>query len=235
MRNPILLSMLFATNVAFAEYSEPRFIAVDAEGVSELVINAGPGSLEVSGSEDADGITVDARIRFYEDDEAKAKRAIEKRVDLALQRDGDIVRLTSVVRGGLFSWGSNPSIDLNVTVPAGIRVAIDDGSGRIVVRDIVDDLMIDDGSGGIELSNVGNVKLDDGSGGIRIDRAAGDISIDDGSGGLNITNVQGSLEIEDGSGDITVENVDGDLVIIDDGSGSLSFKNIQGSVQKEDD
>ncbi len=216
MRKWILTGALL-TNVAFAGYTETRVLVVDSDGVTELFIDASAGSLDIVGDTDVDDIIVEALIRLDEPDEDEAKAFIEKRVELKLQRNGKRVELLSDVDDAYMSWGNNGAIDLSVQVPSGMKITIDDGSGGIKVRGVSGDLKIDDGSGPMEIINVGSLWIDDGSGTIRIRNASGNVKIDDGSGSID------------------VDGVGGDLIIDDAGSGSLSFRNVQGEVIQRDD
>lgn len=252
MRGLIVMAM-FAVSLAYAgshNFSEVRNLEVDASGLSDLFIDAGAGSLIVSGVEDSDEIVVVATIIVDDKDEDEAREFIEKRLRLDLERDGDRAKLRAGFRSG-WGWDSNAAIDLDVRMPARLGLLIDDGSGSITVRDIASsvriddgsgpielvnsgDVDIDDGSGSIRLENTGNVKIDDGSGSIDIVRAAGDVYVEDGSGTIDIRSVQGSVTVDDGSGDINIDDVEHDLIIEEEGSGSLRYSNVRGAIQQDD-
>ena len=236
----LMVTMLFASALAWAnhhenDYSEERLLIVDDDGVETLEIEAGAGSLRVTGTDDADGIVVKAIVRIDTDDEEKAKDFIAKRLALTLERNGGRARLVSKFNDGLRFWSTNGGVDLDVTVPTNTSLKIDDGSGSIVVRAVRGDLTIDDGSGSVRLTEVGGVRLDDGSGSINISDVAGDVYIDDGSGGMTVKTVDGSVTIRDGAGSVKVDSVFGDLIIEEDGSGSVSSANVQGAVIRNDD
>ena len=227
---------MFVVSLAYGakqDYEEVRDLAIDADGLSEFVIDAGAGSLSVVGVDGAADIAVTATIRVEGRDEEAARKLIQKRLRLTLDREGGQARLVSDIDGG-WGWDGNAVIDLDVQMPAGVTLVVDDGSGRAIISGVRGDITIDDGSGSIDLSNVGSVRIDDGSGSITVVDSAGDVYVEDGSGSIEIRNVAGSVTIDDGSGSITVDNVERNLVIEDDGSGSVNFTNVRGEVERFD-
>ena len=218
------------------DYSEDRVLAVDSDGVELLDIDAGAGSLKITGTESTDdGIVVLAVVRVDTDDPDKAKDFINERLDLRLDRDDEKVWLVSRFNTGLGMWSPNGRVDLEVQVPKRTAIKIEDRSGSVVIDGVVGDLRIDDGSGSLRLGNVGNVEIVDGSGSIDVSNVLGDLQVDDGSGSMTIRSVDGSVTISDGSGGITVDDVRGDLIIEEEGSGSLRFSNVDGEVIGSDD
>ena len=232
MRSLLVMAM-FTVSLAHAgwtDYKEIRDLGLDANGISQLTINAGAGSMDVTGVAGLDTINVKATIIVPDKDQDDAVRVIEKRIRLSLENVAGEARLEAWFESGLMSFGSSPYIVLEVSVPQGLAVNIDDGSGSIDVVDLMGDLTIDDGSGSIDIRNVAHVNIDDGSGSIDLANVAGDVLIVDGSGSISVEHVQGSVTIDDGSGSIKVTDIDSDLIIVDDGSGSLRFSEIRGVV-----
>jgi len=227
---------MFTVSLAHAgwtDYEEVRNLDLDAEGISQLTINAGAGSMDVTGVAGLDKINVKATIVVPGKDEDKAIRVIEKRIRLSLDRNAGKAELKAWFESGLMSFGSSPYIVLEISVPEGMALNIDDGSGSIDIVDLAGDITIDDGSGSIDIRNVADVRIDDGSGSIDLVGAAGNVSIVDGSGSISVKHVQGSVTIDDGSGSIEVTDIDSDLIIVDDGSGSLRFSDIRGTVDAD--
>ncbi len=235
MRSFILMAM-FATSLAHAawtDYEEVRDLKLDAKGLSELSIKAGAGSMDVKGVDGADSIEVKATIVVPNENEDKALKIIEKNMTLSLDEKNGEARLHAWFDESFFGNGSNAHIALEVSVPQGLSLNIDDGSGSIDVIDVAADVAINDGSGSIDVSNVANLEIEDGSGSIDVSGARGDVFIEDGSGSISVRHVQGSVIIDDGSGSIRVSDVENDLSIIEDGSGSLSFTDVRGTVDAE--
>jgi DUF4097 and DUF4098 domain-containing protein YvlB len=177
---------------------------------------------------------VTATIQVPDKNEEKARKKIESDMVLTLEKESDIAVLKASFDGGRWSWGDSPSIHLEVRMPDGLHLRVDDGSGSLEVSNVRGDISLDDGSGGITLDEVGgSVRIDDGSGAISITGAGGDVTINDGSGGIKVRGVAGSVTVDDGSGSIDVSNVEEDFIVTDDGSGGINFSNIAGRVETE--
>lgn len=235
MRSFIVLAMFAATlaDAGWSDYEEVRDLSLDANGVKRISINAGAGSMDITGVDGLDSISVKATIIVPDENENDARKIIEKRMVLTLRKNGDEGQLEAFFDRGLMGSGSDARIKLEISVPQGLALNIDDGAGSMDVVDVMGDVTIDDGSGSIDVRNAGHVKIDDGSGSIDVSGARGDVFIVDGSGSITVDHVGGSVTVDDGSGSIRVSDVENDLVIVDDGSGSLSFSNVRGSVDAE--
>lgn len=228
------LSMVFAATAA-ADYEEVREFKLDTRGIDLLNIDAGAGSLEVVGMSDSSEILVTATIRVPGRSESKARDRIASDMILTLEKDSDTARLRSYFDGNGWGFGGSPTISLDVRMPEGMHLVIDDGSGSIDITNVRGDISVDDGSGSLNMQDVGgNVAVEDGSGTITIRGVGGDLEIDDGSGTIDIRGVAGSVVIDDGSGSIDVSDVTEDLIIVDDGSGGVDYANIGGRVQTDD-
>jgi hypothetical protein len=228
---------MFVASLASAEFgghTEARNLQLPADGITVLVVDTGAGSLKITGVVDAEDIRVTALIRIDEEDEKKIRKAIDSEMNLALEKSSDRAKLTATFDDKFWGGSDDHSIDLEVRMPASMKLQVDDGAGPIDIREVSADIRIDDGSGSILIRNIGNLKIDDGSGSIRVYAAAGDVSIDDGSGAIIVEQVGGSVIIDDGSGGIDVSDVEHDLIIIDEGSGSLAVSNIRGTVKTDE-
>ncbi|MCP5091846.1 MAG: DUF4097 domain-containing protein [Gammaproteobacteria bacterium] len=234
MRGFIVMAMFLAgfANAAWKDYSEARDLELDAGSIGELKIHAGAGSMDIKGVPGLDRITVKAMVIVPDADKDEAIKVIEKKMMLSLLDKGGRAQLDSWFEDGWFGKGSSARIDLEIKVPAGVAVSIEDSSGSIDVEDVLADLSINDGSGAIGLKNIASVSIDDGSGSIDVSMAAGDVAIVDGSGSIDVRSVQGSVTIDDGSGSIKVIDVEKDLIIVDDGSGGVSFSDVRGTVEQ---
>lgn len=235
MRSFVVL-VLFAASLAqagFRDYEETRELELSARGIDSLSIDAGAGSMDVNGIENSDAIKVIATIGVPNASAEKAVKLIEQRMRLALAKSGSVAELTALFEDGFLGFGENAYIALEVNVPKGLNIRIDDGAGSIDVIGVGGDISIDDGSGSIEIVSAANVSIDDGSGSIDVEDAAGDVSIIDGSGSISVRDVDGGVSIDDGSGGIKVYDIEKDLVIINDGSGGLSFHDVRGFVDAD--
>lgn len=234
----ILIIMMFMASLAHAAWSdheEARDLALDAADLDTLRIEAGAGSLEVTGVRDSDRIVVSAVITVPGADADEAAKVMEEEMVLSLERRGDRAELKSYFESRSNWFGDSPGIRLEVRVPARMSLDVEDGSGSIEIRDVSGNLRLDDGSGSIRLSEVGGgIGLKDGSGSIDISGAGGDVDVVDGSGSIKLRRVAGSATIEDGSGSIDVAEVSGDVSIPESGSGAIDVRDVQGRVVRDD-
>ena len=232
MRSLIIIAMFAAslTHAAWNGYTEDRTLELDTDGISRLDIDAGAGALVITGASDIDRIVVTATINVPDQDEEDALEIIEKRLRLSLNENDGEARLEAFFENSGWSWGDSPSVDLDVRVPHGLELFVDDSSGSLEIIDAQSKVEIDDGSGSIKVAGVTSLVIDDGSGSIKVTDVAGDVEIEDGSGSIKVEKVGGGVTIDDGSGSIDVNDVELDLVIVDDGSGSLDATNVRGDV-----
>ena len=212
------LSGCITLNAASLDYKETKTLKLDASDIKILHIDAAAGFLIIEGDLSLDSIEVVADIEAHDED-----------IKLSLQADGQRAELIAdAAYKKHFNWGNNsPKIDLTIKLPAGIKLKIKDGSGKIEISKIDNDLDIDDGSGSMHITDIkGNVEVEDGSGSLTIHTVSGNLKVDDGSGSLSIQHIGGEVTIEDGSGSMEVYDIGG-LVTIDDGSGGIDLKNLR--------
>lgn len=235
MRSLIVMAMFTASlaHASWLDYEEVRDLELDADGITALKIDAGAGSMKVRGYDGADSISVTATIQVEEGDEDEALEFIEKNLVLSLERDGDTAVLRAHFRDGSWLNDINAGVALDVNMPMGMSLDIDDSSGSIKVRNTEADVRIDDSSGSIKVTNVAALTIDDSSGSIEVTDADGDVQIVDRSGSISVEGVSGNVRISDGSGSIRVNDVEKDVIIEEDGSGGLSVTNVRGRVEED--
>jgi DUF4097 and DUF4098 domain-containing protein YvlB len=227
------------------DHTAPRNATVDASGARLVRISARAGFLKVNGRE---GLS-QARVRGT----ARASReGWLDEIQLRAERRGDVVEIDVEIEDRNYVGVGNfyRALDLDIEIPAGIAVEIDDSSGDLEVRG-TGALDVRDSSGEIEIVDAGAVRVRDSSGDISIERAKGTVTVEDSSGDIEIRNVAGSVEIEedssgdivaadvtgsvrvgrDSSGSIRVADVGGSFSVERDGSGSISHRNVRGEVQ----
>lgn len=209
-------------------YTAPRRVATPSAGITKVVIHAESGSLKVEGASSAPQIIAAGTACTSEED-------FLPRMNLSLRKSGSELHVEAAIPEKTVVFGFfSARLDFVVTLPAGLPVVIDDGSGSIEVSN-TGATTIDDGSGSIEMRNIrGPVKITDGSGSIDLDGIHGNVDIEDDSGEIIVRNVTGGVEIDDGSGAITVERADA-LHIRDDGSGSIVVQNVRRDVTIDED
>ena len=233
MKKTIVLVALILTGFgSLAAFETTKSLNLSTQGVRRLEIQAGAGSLTVTGREDLTAVEVKAEIVARHVGDEDLDGFLKDRVELTLEKRGEVAVLVSRIRERfrLFGFDEEAVINLTVSVPKDMPLEIDDGSGSIVVEDLAS-VKIDDGSGSIRVDRIaGEVEIDDGSGGIEINDAAGNVSVDDGSGEIRIRRVGGTVTIDDGSGSIDIADVEKDVRLVRTGSGEVEVSNVKGRV-----
>lgn len=113
--------------------------------------------------------------------------------------------------------------DLRITVPAGQKIAVYLGVGRVFVSNVAGELRVDVAAAEITAEGTrGSLNLDTGSGSIHLTGAEGPVRLDTGSGNVDATRVRGpSLSIDTGSGNVTVSDAEVASLLVDTGSGGV--------------
>lgn len=235
MRSLIVMAMFAASlsHAAWNGFTEDRDLELSTQGISAFEIDAGAGSLEITGVADLQVIQVTATIKVPDKDADEAIEIIAKDLKLSLEKKLDRAILEADFDHRSWFFDDSPSVDLDIRVPHGLALHVDDGSGSIKVINVRADVSIDDGSGSIKIEQANSVSIDDGSGSIKIAGVQGDVWIEDGSGSITVEHVGGSVTIDDGSGGIDVLDVEHDLIIVDDGSGSLNATDVRGTIDQD--
>lgn len=219
---------------AWLNVAETRDLAIDDAGIERLEIRSGHGFVVVKGDPGRNDISVRADIRIPTSSREKAAAIRADYLDLSLTADGGTATLVGLFRDYVVLRGDGPRVALTVLVPDGIDVVIEDGTGYIEVSNLKGSLEIDDGSGSIDLENIGGtVSIRDGSGWIDVDRVAQDVVIEDRSGAISVSRVGGNVVIDDGSGQINVRDVSGELTLVDNSSGRFTFSGIEGVIRDQ--
>ena len=232
----IALSALVILNgcVVIASPSYDRFnltkeLKLDAKTLNKLAVEAGAGSLSIKGEEGLTAIRIKAEIYSASEE--------NDHYELTLTNSGSTAYLVAKYKGGSGLWSANGhslQIDLNVLVPPSMLLDIDDGSGDLVVKDMLSKVNIKDGSGDMFVDNVnGDLTIDDGSGRIKVSEVVGRVKINDGSGEMTLSDIKGALAIEDGSGEMTLSDIEGHIDI-EDSSGSIRVINVNGNISLDD-
>ncbi len=227
------LVMLFLfTSIAFPS-EQVKKLSLSAKGISVMDIDCGAGFLKVYGREGLKEIEVKAEIVVKG---GSVKSVIKKYIKLSLKKRGRSAVLVSQVDwNGASSLFKSAVINLTVTVPKNMDLIVDDGSGSLEIKDITGDLKVDDGSGSMKIEKIsGDVDIDDGSGKLEARDIQGYISIKDGSGSIYVRDIGGNVTVRDGSGSINIDGVEKNVNILRSGSGGLNIKNVKGKVKTKD-
>ncbi|MEM1136305.1 MAG: hypothetical protein AAGI07_10740 [Bacteroidota bacterium] len=236
--------------IIYSKYVTPAQLTFPAKEINSIKMSNGAGKIEVVSSE-KDEIEIEASVENRALSKKKAKKFIEKYLQLSMENiNGELViksyfegklRRKYERRYGLGHLIETPGSRTNVVlkVPAGIQLNIYDRSGSILIHGLENDIVLNDRSGSTVIKNVtGDVKIKDNSGNLSVQNQEGDLEIKDRSGslylesiGLNKKNYQ--IDIKDTSGGIKAKGLGGD-VRLRDKSGTVDLNMITGSVEVTD-
>lgn len=183
---------------------------IDAEGLTELRINALAGELII---EAADNDQVEVRGNACADRDIYLDR-----MQVTLEKKDGVAELTVVIPYHERDWHADYAyIDLSIEVPASLSQLIKDSSGDLEADGVK-----------IELVN-------DSSGDIRLRNTSGELSLRDSAGFISVRDHKGDVEVQDSSGDVDLEAIDGDVTIVRDSSGDIEIDMVSGQVNVERD
>jgi hypothetical protein len=134
------------------------------------------------------------------------------------RREGREVRITGRGRG-LEAYA-----DLRVSVPAGQRVALHLGVGKVFVTNVDGQIQVQVASADVTAERTrGTLKIDTGSGNVDVRDASGEIGLESGSGDITATGLHGGrIKLETGSGNVTVTGAEGTGLKLSTGSGDVT-------------
>jgi DUF4097 and DUF4098 domain-containing protein YvlB len=211
----IIFAILFLATTIVVANDSVRILELPKEGIDVMDIDCEAGFLKVYGVPNLDQIEVKAEIEVDIRNSTDRDDFIQRSIRLSLEKRGSRAVLISHIDNHSF-FNRHALVNLTVRIPLPMDLNVEDGSGPIEIRDVGGKVRIDDGSGDIDLTNI-----------------TGDVDISDGSGELIVKDINGNLEVNDGSGEIEIDGVKGDLYV-DDGSGSMRITKITGSVVVSD-
>lgn len=191
------------------EHEAAKMAGTAFAGAKSVRVIARAGSLKVTGVDGANQVSVRGRA-------CSSSRSQLEKIDLTVTRSGSEIVVEAVMPSFVIGY-SNNSLDLEVTMPGGVPLSIEDSSGEMTVE------------------NVGSLTIDDSSGGIVVRRIRGNLAIEDSSGAIDVQNVAGDVSVEDSSGDIDVKTVGGNVVVEDDSSGAIDIRGVKKNVTVQHD
>lgn len=135
-----------------------------------------------------------------------------------------------VYRGG--QRGTPLHVDLNVQLPASMKLALVNYVGRSDLQGLQNDLRVKTSSGDVFATAItGKFDADTGSGDVHVKNLTGDFSADTGSGDVFADGFKGSVHTDTGSGDVHMSNGSGQTLYADTGSGDVFLTATQGDMQ----
>jgi hypothetical protein len=140
------------------------------------------------------------------------------------RREGREVRITGRGRG-LEAYA-----DLRVSVPAGKRVALHLGVGKVFVTNVDGVILVQAASADVSAERTrGTLKIDTGSGNVDVRDASGELSLESGSGDITASGLHGGrIKLDTGSGNITLTGAEATDLHVDTGSGDVTVTGAKG-------
>ncbi len=189
------------------------------EGIEVVEFKLGSEDLDVVSREDTDATFI-IKKTWKANDKEYGQKLLEG-AKITIERDGEkliVKRKGAKVRDGwdMITKGY-VSIDITVTLPEGVRLDINTGSGDVDVDDRTAPVDVSTGSGDVVAARMGDgFEMGAGSGDLHIDSVIGPFKFSAGSGDLTAGLVKGRVEtgklkVSTGSGDIGVGTLDGNL------------------------
>ena len=220
----LTLTAVTAASLRAQDYTAPRSATVPASRAQRISVIGRAGSLRIDGRNGARDVTVRGTAR------ASSRSALEDIKLIAEERGGTIYIEADIPEHR--DWNDDndhQSLDLTIEVPSDLPIDVEDGSGDLEIRN-VGPLELSDGSGEATIEHVGgNLRAKDGSGTLRITDVRGDVDVTDGSGLLEIRDVDGGVDIgSKGSGPLRITNVAKSVHVRSKGSGSVDVKHVGG-------
>lgn len=206
-------------------YTADRRATISTASASRIGIQAHAGSLRIEGRA---GL---AEVRAHGTARASSRDILES-VRIRAERSGSVVTIVVETPERLRDreWAA---LDLVVEVPRELALTVEDGSGDVEIRD-VGALELHDGSGGVTIEGLGgSLRLVDGSGELHVSGVRGDVEIEDGSGETIVRDVRGTVRIDDGSGELDVRDVGRDVVLARKGSGDVTVSRVRGDLRAD--
>ncbi|MFA9415117.1 DUF4097 domain-containing protein [Natrinema sp. HArc-T2] len=191
------LAGCLATGRGATETVTETYQTADLSSLSLETVN---GSITVDGNED-DTIAVTA-------DKAAPTEDILESVTLASSRNGGHLALETDYDTTPFLFGPDPKVDLEVTVPTGIRLArAETTNGDIETQNVTDDLVAGTTNGRVDIEGVdGGLSAETTNGEIHAAGVSGDVD-------ANTTNGDIDISLADGGGDLTAESTNGEITV----------------------
>ncbi len=201
----LLIAFSFISYFVFAQ----KTLDKSFEGVKSLSINLASGDCTLKKGQSS---TIEVHLQYtYSDDKFTPE----------FEQNGSKLTIKEKFKGSTSSGYSRWTI----TIPDGLSVKLNSGSGDLIASNLELELKTNTGSGDIDISSSkGDISINTGSGEVDIENQSGNISINSGSGDVTYEG-EGKVSINVGSGDITLNNSKADFSI-NTGSGDIRARNI---------
>ena len=197
------------------------------DGIEEMTILGGAGSLVVVVDESIGEFTFLARITARSDSMERVREIADYvRIDFRTPDPGS--PRVMVVKPRLRD-GEVCNVDFEVRVPPigdghSLKMTIQDAAGDVSINSFVGTMKVFSLEGTVNIEDVvGDLTVAPGSGPCTVTRITGNIKVRDGAGSLTISEVTGTIDIRDSGGPLVVRNVTGDVMASNNPDGIEAF------------
>ncbi|TAK33201.1 MAG: hypothetical protein EPO21_13585 [Chloroflexota bacterium] len=219
---------------------------LDASRATLISVINDTGSVRLYPS-DSPQVQIQVVKQVWAPDDTQAQRIFDN-VSFRMDRLADRIEIRPDRREAppIFAFGSSPTLDVEVAVPAGLAVQVTSGAGRIKIDGATRDVTVATRSGKVELTNIGgNVRANLISGDFRAQNVGGEVMATTVSGSIEIVKAAGLREVSTTSGRVIVDSVlrqpasirtiSGDvrLFVSPDSSFRLDYASTSGDVRDE--
>lgn len=222
----LMLPLAALADEPHCQFNAPRDLKLDIAGAKavvfevnqhDLVLQAGPGSAQLSGRACASNADWLPQLTV-------TQQKVGDKLVVRLQRENQ--RLNVNITGRNYAY-----LDLRGTIPDNVLIQMKVGSGDASVSG-AHSLSADVGSGDIKLRDIkGLVTAAIGSGDVELDGAGALNLLSLGSGDFDGRNLRGNATVGTiGSGDLTLDGVTGNVDIKTVGSGDVELRQVKGNV-----
>jgi hypothetical protein len=224
----VALAVGFSSAAAAQDFTAPRSATVPTAGVQRIEVFARAGTLRIDGRPGIREVRVTGMAR------ASSRRLLDDIKLIAESKNGTLYVEADIPERDSDWRDDYMGLDLVIEVPSELPLQVEDGSGELEIRN-VGALDLKDGSGEATIEHVGGrLRMRDGSGEIRILDVKGDVEVTDGSGTLDIRQVEGNVEVgSKGSGELRVEQVSKSVRVGSKGSGTVDVTHVGGDFTVE--
>lgn len=202
-----LLAFILIASISVAQEKK---VEKSFDGVKSIDLSTAAGDCEIlKGS----GNTVKVNLTYtYDDEDFEPK----------MEMRGSILNLEEKFHANNTHGTSNWVL----TVPDGLDIKFNTGSGDLAVKDLKGNINFNSGSGDGDILNFeGELKVNSGSGDFRFENVNGELKANSGSGDHRISDSELSAKANTGSGDVRVDDSKGGFKL-NTGSGDVEAKSL---------
>lgn len=207
MKKLILFSLAFVVGLSI---QAQQTVKKSFSGIKEIDLSTGSGDIILKKG----GNEVQLELTYtYDDDEYEPE----------IEQKGDRLILSEEFKGrgsynGYSKWA--------LTIPNGLEVDVNTGSGDITADNLQIELTSNSGSGDVEGQALsGEITTNAGSGDVNLNDFDGELKVNAGSGNVELDNSNGSFKVNLGSGDVQASDVQGGFSI-NVGSGDIELDDV---------